>query len=100
MSTTKKNLRITPFDPVEHLRTEEDIAEYLAACLEEDDPDLFIAALGDVARARGMKKIADATGLGRESLYKALSPGSKVRHETVRKVLEALGVRLTVQAAQ
>lgn len=88
--------RFTPFDASELLDSEASIAEYLAAALEDPDPDLFVAALGDVAKARGMSEIAREAGLGRESLYKALTPGSKVRYETVRKVMEVLGVRLTV----
>ncbi|MER2266540.1 addiction module antidote protein [Methylobacterium oxalidis] len=88
--------RFTPFDASEFLDSKASIAEYLAAALEDPDPDLFVAALGDVAKARGMSEIAREAGLGRESLYKALTPGSKVRYETVRKVMEVLGVRLTV----
>lgn len=63
-----------PWDPAEHLETEEDMAAYLEAALEEGDPALVAAALGDIARAKGMTQIARETGLGRESLYKALSP--------------------------
>ncbi|GJE41917.1 addiction module antidote protein [Methylobacterium soli] len=88
--------RFTPFDASEFLDSEEAIAEYLAAALQDPDPDLFVAALGDVAKARGMTQIAREAGLGRESLYKALTPGSKVRYETVRKVMDVLGVKLTV----
>ncbi|AWN41207.1 addiction module antidote protein [Methylobacterium durans] len=93
---TSTPARFTPFDASEFLDSEESIAEYLAAALEDPDPDLFVAALGDVAKARGMTQIAREAGLGRESLYKALTPGSKVRYETVRKVMDVLGVRLTV----
>jgi len=86
------------FDASEFLDSEEVIAEYLAAAMENSDPDVFIAALGDVAKARGMATVAERTGLGRESLYKALRPGSKLRFETVQKVVGALGVTLTVEA--
>ncbi|MGL4490911.1 MAG: addiction module antidote protein [Rhizobiaceae bacterium] len=89
----------TKFDASEFLNSEEAIAEYLAAAIEDGNPNLFIAALGDVAKARGMSEVAAATGLGRESLYKSLSAGSKLRFETVQKVLAALGVKLTVEAA-
>ena len=89
-------MSFTPFDASEFLDSEEAIAEYLAAALEDPDPELFVAALGDVAKARGMSQIAREAGLGRESLYKALTPGSKLRYETVRKVMDALGVKLTV----
>lgn len=91
--------RFTAFDAADYLDNEETIAEYLKAALEEESqPALFLAALGDVARARGMAKISEASGLSRESLYKALKPGSKLRFETVQKVLEALGVELSVKA--
>ena len=86
----------TPFDASEYLGTDAAIAEYLAAALEDPDPQVFLAALGDVAKARGMTQIAKDSGLGRESLYKALTPGSKLRYETVRKVMDVLGVKLTV----
>ena len=89
-------MRFLPFDASEFLNGEEAIAEYLAAALADPNPDLFVAALGDVAKARGMTQIAQEAGLGRESLYKALTPGSKLRYETVRKVMDVLGVKLTV----
>jgi probable addiction module antidote protein len=85
------------FDPADYLGDEAMIAAYLTACLEDDDGSLFIAALGDVARTTGMTKLAADTGLGRESLYKALSPGAHPRHETIRRVICALGLRLTVE---
>lgn len=88
--------QFTPFDASEYLESEVAIAEYLAAALEDPDPEVFVAALGDVAKARGMTQIAKDSGLGRESLYKALTPGSKLRYETVRKVMSGLGVKLTV----
>ncbi len=86
------------FDAVDYLDSEELIAEYLAAALEDDNPDVFLAALADVAKARGISAIAQSSGLGRESLYKALAPGAKPRYETIMKVLHGLGVRLTVTA--
>jgi probable addiction module antidote protein len=73
------------------------VAEYLSAILEADDPDLLLLALADIARARGMTEVAKEAGLGRESLYKALSPGAKPRFDTVLKVARALGVRLSAQ---
>lgn len=87
---------ITEFDASAYLDSEETIAEYLTAVLEENDPELFLAAVGDVAKARGMAQIARDAGLGRESLYKALSPGAKPRYDTVFRVLRALGVKLTI----
>jgi probable addiction module antidote protein len=88
--------RLTEFDASAYLDSEEVIAEYLNAALEEDDPDVFLTAVGNVAKARGMAQIAQATGLGRESLYKALAPGAKPKYDTVLKVLRSLGVRLAV----
>lgn len=84
------------FDVVDYLQTEQEIAEYLAVVLEENDPDAFIQALGTVARARSMRDIAEKTGLNRESLYKALRSDSSPRFETIAKVVNALGLRLTV----
>lgn len=71
------------------------IAEYVTAVLEADDPELLLLALADIARAKGMAEVAREAGLGRESLYKALSPGAKPRFDTVLKVARALGVRLS-----
>ncbi len=87
-----------PFDASEYLDNEEVIAEYLSAAAEDPDPDVFLAALGDVAKARGMAQIAKDSGLGRESLYKALASGAHPRYETVQAVLRALGVKFAVVA--
>lgn len=84
------------FDVADYLDNEEVIAEYLTAALEDENPDVFLAAVADVAKARGMSAVANSTGLGRESLYKALSPGARPRYETIVKVLHGLGVKLTV----
>ena len=89
-----------PWDPAEHLKTEKDMVAYLEAALEDDDPALVAAALGDIARAKGMSDIARETGLGRESLYKALSPGGNPEFSTVLKVVRALGLRLHATAEQ
>lgn len=83
-----------PFDVVDYLDSEEAIAEYLNAVLEENNPELLLAAIGDVARARGIAKLAEDAGLSRESLYKTLRPGAKPRYETVMKILNALRVKL------
>ena len=82
------------FDMATRLRDENDIAEYLSIVLEEGDSDELIRAIGHVAKARGMAQIAKDTGLGRESLYKALSAGSKPRFETILLVLRALNISL------
>lgn len=89
-----EKLEPRPWDPAEHLETGEDMAAYLEAALEEGDPVLVAAALGDIARAKGMTQIARETGLGRESLYKALSVEGNPEFATVLKVLQALGLRL------
>ena len=80
------------------MKTDEDIAHYLEAVFEDGDPSLVAAALGDVARAKGMAQIAKAAGLGRESLYKALSPEGNPEFATVLKVMRALGLKLKVAA--
>jgi len=85
-----------PFDPAAYLDNDEVIAHYLTAAAEDPNPDVFIAALGDVAKARGMAQIAKEAGLGRESLYKALTPGAHPRFETINAVLHALGVKISV----
>jgi probable addiction module antidote protein len=92
-------LRTRSFDTSDFLDDDEIIAEYLTAALEESDPDVFLTAIGQVAKARGMARIADRTGLGRESLYKALAPGAKPRYDTVLKVLQSLGMKLVLKAA-
>lgn len=94
----RKKIKTRTWDVVEHLETEEDIAAYLEAVLEDGDPALVSAALGDIARARGMTEIARESGLGRESLYKALSPEGNPEFATVMKVLRALGLSLHVKA--
>ena len=86
--------RFTPFDAADYLDNEETIAAYLSAMLAEDDPEMFLVAIKDIARARGMTQLAKDTGMGRESLYKALAPGAKPRYDTILKVLRALGVTL------
>ena len=91
-------IKTRPWDVAEHLKTEEDMAAYLEAALEDGDPALVAAALGDIARAKGMGQVARETGLGRESLYKALSPQGNPEFSTVLKVLRALGLRLHAAA--
>ena len=95
MKKAKTAAKLVPFDAARYLTDESAVAEYLSAILEADDPDLLLLALADIARARGMAEVAKEAGLGRESLYKALSPGAKPRFDTVLKVARALGVRLS-----
>ena len=82
------------WDPAEHLVTEDDMAAYLEAALQEGDSALIAAALGDIARAKGMTQIARDAGLGRESLYKALSAEGNPEFATIMKVIAALGLQL------
>lgn len=82
------------FDPAEYIKSDEDIAGYLSAILAENDPALLTAALGDIARARGMTDIARASGMTREALYRALRAGAQPRFDTIARVCKAIGVTL------
>ncbi|MEE4296603.1 MAG: addiction module antidote protein [Wenzhouxiangella sp.] len=92
--------KVTDFDPSVYLDDELTIAEYLTAALEDENPDVFLSAVGNVAKARGMTQIAEQTGLGRESLYKAMAPGAKPRYDTVLRVLNSLGVKVSLSPVQ
>lgn len=92
--------RLATFDAADYLDSEEVIAEYINAALEDENPDVFLQAIADVAKARGMTQLAKATGLGRESLYKALSPGAKPRYDTVLRLVKALGIDLHATSQQ
>ena len=92
--------KIKPFDAADYLDGEEVISEYLNVALEDPNPDVFLMAISDVAKARGMSRLAKDAGLGRESLYKALAPGAKPRYETVIKLLRALGVELNASPSR
>lgn len=91
-------MKFTKFDIADYLDNEDAIAAYLSAVMEESDPDLLIAALGDIARARGMAKLAEDAGLNRESLYKALRPGAKPRFDTVFRIMKALNIKMQASA--
>ena len=91
--------KLKRFDNSSFLTDDKVIAEYLTAALEDPNPDVFLTAIGQVAKARGMSAIAESAGMGRESLYKALSPGAKPRYDTVLKVLQSLGVKVSLTAA-
>lgn len=94
-----KASELPELDVTEYLEDEQAIAEYLNAVLEENDPALLAAALGDIARAKGMTAIARDSGIGREALYKALRPGAQPRFDTVQRVCSALGIKLTAMRA-
>ena len=87
------------FDAAKFLKDDEDMAAYLTLVIEENDPALLAATLGDIAKARGMTEIANRTGLSREALYKALKPNAKPRFDTINRVCAALGVQLVAQPA-
>lgn len=93
-----KKIETRPYDPLRYLKTEEDMAAYLEAALEDGHPAVIAAALGNISRAKGMTKIARKAGLGRESLYKALSPEGNPEFATVLKVVRALGLRIHIKA--
>jgi probable addiction module antidote protein len=97
MAKKTKVSELLEFDAAEYLENEEAIAEYLTAMIETGDPAMLAAALGDIARARGMSDIAEASGLTREALYKALRPDAQPRFDTIARVCAALGVRLVAQ---
>ena len=98
--TKKINVANLPeFDMAEHLDSDQAIAEYLTIVMEENDPSELTAALGTIARARGMAEVARASGLTREALYKALRPNSQPRFDTIARVCTALGVKLVAKAA-
>ena len=94
----KRKTNYKTLDPAEYLDNDAVIAEYLSAAAADPNPDVLVAAIGDVAKARGMAQIAKDAGLGRESLYKALSAGAHPRFETINSVLRALGVKFVVVA--
>ena len=98
MMTTQVE-KLLPFDMIALLDSDEMISEYLSQVLEDGDSDELIRALGYIAKAKGMTKVAKDSGLGRESLYKALSEGAKPRFDTVFKVIKALGIRLHAEPA-
>ncbi len=94
MAKAVSTRKLIPFDAARYLTDDVAIAEYMTAVLEMGEPDLLLLALSDVARARGMAQVAKDSGLGRESLYKALTPGAKPRFDTVMKVMTALGIQM------
>jgi probable addiction module antidote protein len=93
-------MKFSTFDFSQHLDNPKTIAAYLDSILEEDDAGLLAAALGDIARARGMAEIAGASGLTREALYKALRPGSTPRFDTISRVLKVFDLELKIVAAK
>ncbi len=97
---TKDELKTTRFDVQDHLKTEEDMAGYLEACLEEGGPELFFIGLGDVIKAKGIAHIAKETGLSREGLYKTFTPGRQPQFDTIWKITRALGLTVMIGRGQ
>ncbi|MDP4822415.1 MAG: putative addiction module antidote protein [Aestuariivirgaceae bacterium] len=89
-------IEFAPFEAAEFLDNDEVIAEYLAAAAEDDNPNVLLAALLDVAKAKSMGQVAERAGLGRESLYKALRPGAKPRFETIKAVMKAMDLKISI----
>lgn len=90
-------IKATPFDTSRYLDSEEAISAYINAAMEEGDVDLFMAALANVIKARGIAQVASNAGIGRESLYKTLAPGSSPRFETILKLTKAIGLTLITE---
>lgn len=95
----KGKLKTTKWDIADYLKTEDDITAYMAAVLEDGDPALIAAAVGDIAKAKGMAKIAKEAGLSRATMYKSFTKGGNPGFATVLKVITALGLKFHVEAA-
>ena len=100
MSKQMTSTKVVDFDAAKYLTSDEAVAEYLSAIIAYDDTALLTAALGDIARARGMSAVAQASGIRRESLYKALKPDSQPRFSTISRVCQALNLRLVAQPVE
>ncbi len=96
MKTSPKKIKTYKWDPARYLKTDKDRAAYLEVALEDGDPGVIAAVLGDIARSKGMARVAKKAGLGRESLYKALSKDGNPKLDTLLKITHALGLKLTV----
>jgi probable addiction module antidote protein len=96
-SKARTKVAYTPFEVADYLDNDEVIAEYLSLAAQDENPAVLLEALADVAKARGIADVAKATGLGRESLYKTLTPGAKPRFETVAAIVKALGVTFAIE---
>lgn len=94
--TRKTKVTYSTFNVADYLDNEKVIASYLSEAAQDENPDVLLKALADVAKARGMAQVAKDSGLGRESLYKALAPGAKPRFETIAAVMKALKVKIEV----
>ena len=97
-ANVRTKVTYAPFEVADYLDSEEAIAEYLSLAARDENPGVLLKALGDVAKARGMAGVANASGLGRESLYKTLAPGAKPRFETIATIMRALNVGFSVES--
>lgn len=97
MKKSVKKLKTYKWDPTRYLKTDKDRAAYLEVALEDGDPGVIAAVLGDIARSKGMARVAKRAGLGRESLYKALSRDGNPKLDTLLKITHALGLKLMVE---
>ena len=86
-----------PYNPFNHLLTDADMGQYLTNAFMDDDPAVFVTALGHVAKAKGLAKLSQDTGLNRESLYKALSGKSKPKWDTVQRIIKALNIQIHLE---
>ena len=93
--STPENVAVTPFDAADYLTNDEIIVGYLEEALADPDPDMFLSALGDVLKAKGVANIAKATGLAREGLYRTCQPGKKPEFDTVVRILRAVGLTIS-----
>ena len=91
-------IKIQPYNPLDFLETDQEIADYLNDAYKDDDPKMFLLALGFVAKAKGMNYVAKQSGLNRESLYKALSGNTQPRWDTVQRVMKALHINIQAVA--
>jgi len=93
-----KKIELTNFDIAQYLNNKEVIAQYLSSILANGSTDELLEALGNIAKAKGISQIAKDTGLGRESLYKTFNKGSKVKFETIKKILDSFDIKMQVLA--
>lgn len=92
-------MNVSTFEIADHLKTDQDMCEYFSAVLESGNTEAILAALGDIAKAKGISRVAQDSGLNRESMYKALRPGANPRFDTVVRIMKALNLKLNAQTA-
>ncbi|HCH02175.1 MAG TPA: putative addiction module antidote protein [Vibrio sp.] len=90
------NNKTSPFNPFDYMETQEEINDFLRECLEDDDPAVFVSALGHLVKKHGMADVAEVTGFSRESLYKTFNGKTQPKWNTIYKVTHAIGLNLAV----